>query len=506
MITVSDAFLEAMETRRDFRCRASVTLADGSSLSLTENDFTVSGNRVATGCGNTSAFPVGNAAGRTCYLELVNHDGRFNSIPFQGSKFVLSLVFPLSDGEEIIRMGSFTVTDPETKGHTVIITAHDDMHKADVEYVPTITFPNTLLNLAFDVCHVCGIQFSLGSVAQLPDITINTAPTEYTCRQILGALAMIVGGNAVISGRYDQLYFLRVPVNETSHHTIRYSDFFSVSADAEEIAITGVSAKVTDVVDGNVETRIVLQGEEGYVISFDNPLWAGYEEEILSERLGPLLIGKSFTRFDGELPADPRIEFMDRVAYQSEDGSEHFSFVTDLDFSFLGATDVSCSAPDSSMVNSVYRIDPNTDKKVEAANEQIAQLKNNGKYLEAIVSDLQGAVTSTMTSTEIRAEIQQAVEGVSSIDTKTGVKLDLDGLTVYRTGNNIKNLITNEGMYVQRTAGDGSREEDILVADQSGVNALNLTARQYLTIGENSRFEDFIDDNGNKRTACFWVG
>lgn len=44
-------------------------------------------------------------------------------------------------------------------------------------------------------------------------------------------------------------------------------------------------------------------------------------------------------------------------------------------------------------------------------------------------------------------------------------------------------------------------KEDVLTANTDGVNALNLTARQYLTIGKNSRFEDYQGGTG-----CFYIG
>lgn len=46
-------------------------------------------------------------------------------------------------------------------------------------------------------------------------------------------------------------------------------------------------------------------------------------------------------------------------------------------------------------------------------------------------------------------------------------------------------------------------EEEVLKANNNGVDAVNLHATTYLIIGNNSRFEDY--DNGS-RTGCFWIG
>ena len=48
-------------------------------------------------------------------------------------------------------------------------------------------------------------------------------------------------------------------------------------------------------------------------------------------------------------------------------------------------------------------------------------------------------------------------------------------------------------------------DDEVLVADNVGVNATNLHATTYLIIGNYSRFEDYVRD-GDERTGCFWIG
>jgi hypothetical protein len=61
------------------------------------------------------------------------------------------------------------------------------------------------------------------------------------------------------------------------------------------------------------------------------------------------------------------------------------------------------------------------------------------------------------------------------------------------------NVIDNTGMYVKRG------NENMLTANNKGVDAVNLHAKTYLIIGEGdgrSRFEDYSIN----RTGCFWIG
>ena len=110
---------------------------------------------------------------------------------------------------------------------------------------------------------------------------------------------------------------------------------------------------------------------------------------------------------------------------------------------------------------------------------------------------------------QISAVIQEVngikENGVDSVTTSKSYTFNADGLTIGGSQNKITNQLTEEGMYVRRKEGVSS--VDVLTADVNGVEAINLSSKQYLIVGENSRFEDYYDGNGVKnRTACFYIG
>lgn len=127
--------------------------------------------------------------------------------------------------------------------------------------------------------------------------------------------------------------------------------------------------------------------------------------------------------------------------------------------------------------------------------------------IEASVSDLNNSIsTLTQTANSLSLQIDTINHELPQreITTTTGYTFDKDGLKISRSGNAITNLIDNTGMYVRQTT--GGTTQDVLVANDNGVNAINLTARQYLTIGSNSRFEDYSNGTDSHRTACFYIG
>lgn len=121
------------------------------------------------------------------------------------------------------------------------------------------------------------------------------------------------------------------------------------------------------------------------------------------------------------------------------------------------------------------------------------------------VNDAMTQITQTADGLEVRIQSLEARETeVTEVTTTTGYTFNADGLTIYRSDSDIKNVLNNAGMYVARVVGDTT--EDILTADTNGVDAINLTARQYLIMGANSRFEDYSNGTDTKRTACFYIG
>ena len=129
----------------------------------------------------------------------------------------------------------------------------------------------------------------------------------------------------------------------------------------------------------------------------------------------------------------------------------------------------------------------------EANSSSIESLNND-------ISILTESVNTKMDSNSVEIAITSALQnGVSKVSTTTGFTLNDEGLTISKTGREMKTTIDEDGMTIKRN------EEDRLIADNEGVQAYNLHAKTYLLVGESSRFEDYTK-NGKKQTGCFWVG
>lgn len=91
---------------------------------------------------------------------------------------------------------------------------------------------------------------------------------------------------------------------------------------------------------------------------------------------------------------------------------------------------------------------------------------------------------------------QETVEEIK----RTSYKFDTEDLTIKKSGSELSTKMNEDGMRVLKN------DEEMLKANHKGVDAVNLHAKTYLIVGDNSRFEDYKNSSGEQRTACFWVG
>lgn len=491
MISVSDAFKEAMKDRSDYRCSATITLANGTVLALTENDFSIMGNKVSEGA-ESDGLPLGEAISRSISLELLNFDGTLSAYSFTGAKIELHLLFALDGGTEDVLMGTFTVLTPETPGTIISITANDDMYLTDKDYDTALSYPATLSEIFVDVCNRCGLAHGSDSFVN-SDFEVTAKPDGYTYRKVLGMVAMLAGGNARIN-RAGELEIITYSFASPAVQTVE--DWIKLTVATDDITITGISAIASQVVDGKIVRNRVISGADGYVIELENPLMDGKEAEAVSA-LNGIFVGKTLRRFDGEIGGYPLAEFMDTISVKDRNGTEYFSVVTDMSFTFLGMTSIKNSAASEMRVNSTFDVSKDVGKLIDnERTERITQITKTEEGLRFDVAQLSQQVAMTMTADQVRIAISESVGDINSVTTETGYTFDKDGLRIKKSGEEIENLLDNTGMYVNRD------DENILTANNEGVSAINVSVRKYLIIGKNSRLEDY----DGTRTACFWIG
>lgn len=211
-----------MNSRRNFVNYAHMVLSDGQELYLTPSDFRISGNNFTDDAVDGEAFQIGTAIGKTATILLDNTDGRteivdgvevvyphgkFSEYDFYMAYFELSIRLPkathygTSVVDQVIPIGTFTVTTPTSHGTTIEIIGVDNMYLFDRSFDDcTLDFSTrpslkTILNRC---CTDCGVPIGYTNFAN-ENLTVSAKPENTTYRQVVSWIATIAGCNAKIN-------------------------------------------------------------------------------------------------------------------------------------------------------------------------------------------------------------------------------------------------------------------------------------------------------------------
>lgn len=417
MINVSKEFQELMKTRTDFREYADITFADGRTLNLESKDFTI-GNNSINETSDSENLPLGVAISKKIKICLMNNEDQYSTYDFVGAKIRLYLKFELSSTVETIDFGTFTVTDPETYGVTINITAYDDMYKSDSKYSTGLSFPQTAGAVLRDICATCGISLQSADFRNSNYVIMEKPSEENTFRQVIGWIAMIAAGNARInrSGKLEIISYdfskviKKIDGGTFSPWTLGdqidggtfnpwstgdsvdgglFGDrdnihvlhaFKNLSVDTDDIVITGVSM--------NNDKETLLYGEEGYIIGVENPLIK--DKNYFLQLLGDVLIGAQFRKFSGDHIAYPLAEAMDLVIVVDRKGNAYPSIITDVNFVFFGFTTLKNSAASAIRNSSKYN-----SQSIQTFIKTKALIEKNKTEFDKAIEELSSKLSKT---------------------------------------------------------------------------------------------------------------
>lgn len=427
MKNVSNEFKNIIKSGGPFYAYASITLKNGEKLYLdSDNDFFISGNGYAEDGGD--GFPLGSALSKSVTLVIDNIDERFSKYDFYYAQISLFTEADIESrsydawrdikGEEILDIngntimltksrierlneGTFTVLEPTAVGDTIELVGYDSMYKADADFTSKLSYPTTAGQLLREACSTCNI--TLGSPKfNNDDFAIEQAPDKVTCREVIGYIAMLAVGNAVIQDgtlvikSYDFSAISKIASRADLVEDAGYSILMDYQSDpdisTDPVVITGIAT--TKKVEN--ESTILIRGTDDYALEITNPLIEGHEDDAIN-LIGDVLIGVKLRGFSGEFFPDPTIEFMDLACVVDRKDKVYPTFITSHEFSYLGSSSFSCGIKDPERQKSTYYSE--AKKVYEKANKEIKQNKTD---FEAAVENLNKTLenASGMYSTE----------------------------------------------------------------------------------------------------------
>ena len=232
---------------------------------------------------------------------------------------------------------------------------------------------------------------------------------------------------------------------------------------------------------GNLVTTYILDDSLTYNGGFSQT--SDWEYKPDSERAtssNPLTVGEKINQ------TFARVDKVNRtVTLHASEIADAKSSISELQVSTQG---INTSV--STIVNTQTDL---SDTIVDIQNSLSQQNESNAEQFDTLTKK----VNATMTSADIQLAISTEIaKGTDKVTTSTGFTFNDKGLTINKSDSEMRTNIDEDGMSIFK----GSQE--VLTANNIGVDAQNLHATTYLIIGTNSRFEDY----GSDRTGCFWIG
>ena len=438
------------------------------------------------------------------------------------------------------------VRDEKTSVYT--ITAYDALDSAVGHVFSELGMeaPYTLINVidaVKSILGLSGIAYPTGF-----DISYENGANlsgDETLRAILNAVAEVTQTIYYVDQR-DYLVFKRLDKTGDPVLTISKNDYFELTT-ALPVTISKIMS-VTELGD-NVDA-----GDDTGVIQYvrDNPFWnARTDLQTLLPTAVDRISGLTIVPYNLKWRGNFLTELCDKIKVEDKYGNLVTTYILDDSFTYKGGFSQTSDweyKPDSERATSsnpltvgekINQTFARVDKvnrtvtlhasEIAEAKSNISELQVNTQGINASVStivntqtdlsdtivDIQNSlsqqnesnakqfdtltkkVNATMTSADIQLAISTEIaKGTDKVTTSTGFTFNDKGLTINKSDSEMRTNIDEDGMSIFK----GSQE--VLTANNIGVDAQNLHATTYLIIGTNSRFEDY----GSDRTGCFWIG
>lgn len=311
MYDLTDAAKNAIAAEKPYTAKATIYLADLTEIELTEADLVNTGFAYSARVLSGEKFVPGSVCASSVTLTLNNIEGKFSQYNFYGAEFVPYIGCRPLDGDVIdwLQLPRYTIIDPVVSNSEIIeLLGYDNIYKLSAVYDGGISFPTTLKEIVQYCCSKCNLvlntsSFPLDSFEVLRAVNL----TDATYQQIMSYAASIAGCWVSINrqGQVVLDWFADTPI-----HTIGKDRMLTVSAQSDDVKITGVRVKAMGTEQDYGETFMV--GTEGYVLEFsDNPFIQENTAQTVAQSLASKLNGMTLRPMTAEIIPDISLEVGD---------------------------------------------------------------------------------------------------------------------------------------------------------------------------------------------------
>lgn len=362
------------KTARKYLIKVDMTLANNTTLHLTEDDIWEDSFGIETASSGTSTFDIGMAVIGKCTFTINNIEGDFDNYDFFNADAAVWLGLEgdkTNNVQNYYRMGFYTVDEPSIANGLISLTLLDNMWLFDVPFSEagvTFTSFTTARSIINTMCSHCGVTLATQSFHGY-DFPITQAPEdtdEMNCREVLQYIAMI-GCNFCYIDINGALRLEWYNTSATSSETVVCDLNSNTSFGTEDIEITGVKFTLDD-------TAYTI-GTSGYRLELENPFVNEDNVNAVLNSIWDVLEDFTLRTFNITTASDLSAEIGDKIKIKDYQGNYVYSWVTTNSFKLANhIMQCNAQAPNRTLVK---RYSKEVKAAVEVARKQSKELISN---------------------------------------------------------------------------------------------------------------------------------
>lgn len=376
---------------------------------------------------------------------------------------------------EYFLMGIYNIDDIEKTDCTIKITAFDNMMKFERNFTTTLGDTLTLQQVASELTRITGVQFT----GNLPAYTVKKLE-GFSCREILGYVASLCGGNAIITR--DGKFTIVTPKDNS--YSIGTSNYFDYKREETKYKIGKISCQVGE--------EVLIKGSLGadsMELQFENP-WIN--TTILND-IYTKLNGFEYLGYSMKWQGDISLDVGDIVTITDKKGVVRKHPILSQKFTYTGGLTSEISAKGENKNKNEFSGSGPSAKKVERVVMELA-LINKALIDVAYIGDLTAGNIKFDTASGTIMDLQTLLAKFVTGENGQFLNLTTDNVTISNAL--IKEVIAKSISVEDLKASTISTNKFRITSDNGGIEIVGAT-QQFKDKNNKVRIQMGQDTQGN---------
>ena len=419
----------------------------------------------------SDGFMIGATTSQILDLILLNK----GDMVYGTSTIKVEIGLKIGNTIEYILMGIYNIDDIEKTDYTIKITAFDNMMKFEKNFITTLGDTLTLQQVASELTRITGVQFT----GNLPAYTVKKLE-GFSCREILGYVASLCGGNAIITR--DGKFTIVTPKDNS--YSIGTSNYFDYKREETKYKIGKISCQVGE--------EVLIKGSLGadsMELQFENP-WIN--TTILND-IYTKLNGFEYLGYSMKWQGDISLDVGDIVTITDKKGVVRKHPILSQKFTYTGGLTSEISAKGENKNKNEFSGSGPSAKKVERVVMELA-LINKALIDVAYIGDLTAGNIKFDTASGTIMDLQTLLAKFVTGENGQFLNLTTDNVTISNAL--IKDVIAKSISAEDLKASTISTNKFKIASDNGGIEIVGAT-QQFKDKNNKVRIQMGQDTQGN---------